>query len=1213
MSTGTLDPTRAADQAAREAAQRVFDRPLIIEAGAGTGKTATLVARILAWCLGPGWERAAGELAAEDRRGKPEPPGMERVASAVLDGVVAITFTEAAAAEMATRVGEALAGVHKGVVPEGFAAAPGVDAEVEGVRAGALLVALDHLTVSTIHAFCRRLLAASPLEAGLHPAFTVDADGAELAAVVDEVVERQQREAFAVEPDAHLLALAEAGRDLQEVAETVVRLATRGFSETALERDPFTTEAMTALGGELLAAIAEFTAAGGDRLRLARGTRKPTEVLDALAATAVEAHGLDPTALESLDRLCDWLRATWIDTGLLKRLREWSKAKFGPREVDALGEVADAVAKVTGSLERRLRALCDLQPVLLDHARRVVAPLLAAARRELRERGIESFDDLLRDARDLLVGHREVAARVRRGIRQLLVDEFQDTDRLQCEILRVLALAGDESRPCLFLVGDPKQSIFGWRDADLGAYEAFVAQVRDAGGEKHLLSVSFRSVPAILGEVSRCVRPVMAEEAGVQPGFQPLLPSVQNEGKVGFDRGRWGPVEMWVAWDDAGNGNDGSTRAGDATAIEAAALAADLRALHDEAGVPWREVGVLLRTSSDLDEYLQALREADVPYLVERDRSYYQRREVIDAVALVRAILDPADHLALVAWLRSAAVGVPDAAWIPLWSRGFPALVTALARPDAAQLEEVQAVVENVCTALPSDSPGLDRIAGWEHNLIAAVWHLAALREAFEREPAAPFVERVRRLTLIEATEAARTLGAFRVANLERFFRELLAAIEASAGDPRAVLRALREATAERREAEEARPRGTVEDAVRVMTLHKAKGLDFDHVYLMQTHKTTEGHRRVASEAREMDGRIEYTLLGAPTPGWAAVEERRERIAEAERVRTLYVALTRAKQRLVVSGNWHGQHDGGSHVQLLYQREGGAPDREELVGLRARARAGATSFVDDLGARWVFPALRGAEPAAARGPRDTAWLPSAAEIAAQAARLASLRADAEVRMERPFSAPASAEAHRLLRLELAAERLGGGEEEGEPRLNRHDGRIAMAVGAAVHRALEMLELGTDLDAALGRERGRLAFTLAEVLGEEERGEALERAGAVLDRLRGSTILARLGEIAPGVVARELPVLLAASDDRDAPVGFVAGAIDLVYRDPLDGGLVIADYKTDEVSGEAEIAARAAVYAPQGAAYRRALQQALGLATPPRFELWFLRADRIVGL
>jgi ATP-dependent exoDNAse (exonuclease V) beta subunit len=163
---------RREDGEARSLAQREYTRPLVLEAGAGTGKTATLVARVVVWCLGPGWERAANELATRPERERTP----ERVAARVLRGVVAITFTEAAAAEMALRVERALAGVEDGELVVGLDESVLPAGEHRVQRAAWLRDVLDQLPVQTIHAYARRLLTAHPFEAGLHPSLEVDAE-----------------------------------------------------------------------------------------------------------------------------------------------------------------------------------------------------------------------------------------------------------------------------------------------------------------------------------------------------------------------------------------------------------------------------------------------------------------------------------------------------------------------------------------------------------------------------------------------------------------------------------------------------------------------------------------------------------------------------------------------------------------------------------------------------------------------------------------------------------------------------------------------------------------------------------------------------------------------------------------------------------------------------------------------------------------------------
>ena len=231
-------------------------------------------------------------------------------------------------------------------------------------------------------------------------------------------------------------------------------------------------------------------------------------------------------------------------------------------------------------------------------------------------------------------------------------------------------------------------------------------------------------------------------------------------------------------------------------------------------------------------------------------------------------------------------------------------------------------------------------------------------------------------------------------------------------------------------------------------------------------------------------------------------------------------------------------------------------------------------------------------------------------------------------MARPFGAAASEEAHAQLREAAgAAERPEGtagdrsdaGAEAGAagaaaPGATAVDGReLAMASGAALHRALELWDLDADPAREMERHRALLPVYLAAVAAGEDAARALPRCHRLLERFVAGGLAARLRELAGRVVARELPVLLAPDPDPPdgaGPVAFVAGAIDLLYRDPGSGALVIADYKTDEVAG-ADLARRTAIYASQGAAYVHAVQAALELAAPPRFELWFVHAGRIV--
>ncbi len=1286
-----IEPLRQADRDARRAAQTRFDRPLVLQAGAGTGKTTTLIGRLLSWTLGTGWERTErrlAERAAAKPFGRPEEVTADRVAAEALGRVVAITFTEAAAAEMAGRTARELASLASGgEVPSWLDAGLLPPAAQRTARARALLGTLDHLAVRTIHAFCRGLLADHPLEAGVHPELVIDADGRRVEAIVQEIVEDRLRAGYGAPGDPHLLALAAKGFGPQEMVEALIALLGSGLPAAELAADPFGTVAVSAFRDRLAAACRTVHGLIAPRLRKTRGqnVRRIEEGLATLGerlqslgadfaselplprpssprpSSPVPSHppprekrensNTAPTGFPSpgeggweetgegtgvralgrgrsepeLTSIKEWA-AELLPGNLVNHLKGWTR-ELKDSEAVLFDEVRTKLAVAAGALVQILEPLACLDPEVLEHGRLALGPLLAAVEGELRSQGVATFDFLLTGAEQLLARQPEVRRQVRRRIDQLLVDEFQDTDRIQCELLRWLALDGPaEERPGLFLVGDPKQSIYGWRNADLRAYDGFVGRVREAGGEVMSLVENFRSVPGILEEVARVIEPVMLPRAGVQPPFEPLLACERRQGDPGFVRGGWAPVEHWVSWEREDEKGAGRTAVGEAAQIEAEALAADVRALHEEHGVRWREIALLLRSTGDLDLYLEELRRARVPFAVGRDKQYYRRREVIEAAALVRAILDPGDHLALLTVLRSSTVGVPDAALIPLWNRQLPKRMTELAGPDPGALAALREAVEGAARAISRETsreiPGIERVHGWERNLLVAVENLARLRRSFATEPADVFVERLRELTLVEATEAARYLGPYRLANLERFFRQLLAAMEEEGGDVTAILRALRRSVAEARDAEEGRPTDGSEDAVSVLTIHGAKGLDFEHVYLLQLHKPPPGDRGPRTEAGRVDGGFEYRLFGAPTLGFDRVEAERRQVEAAERVRLLYVAMTRAKDRVVLAGLWPDQPErperqaakpwdqARTPMELLLSRRD-LPD--DLHARWAEALAGgdtpAWTFADSTGALWKFPALRPRDESSLAAEPERPSLPGPEEIALVAAGLGAERIRAGVRSARPFGGAASEEAHALLR-EQQAERLAS--ERPERRRPVMDRAAAMAAGGAIHRALEEWDLAADPCQEADRQRSLLPAYLAALVEGDELERALTLAGSLLDVFAAGPLLVRLRGLKDHLLARELPVLLPPGEGDRSPVGVVTGAIDLLYRDPRDGRTVVADYKTDEVETEAEIQARAAVYAPQGELYTRAVREALELEESPRFELWFLRVGRVVG-
>lgn len=1184
-------PTASAppDDAARLRAVGEFRAPLLLEAGAGTGKTATLVARVVHWCAGQGWE--AEQLA------RPEDPP-EELALAVLRGVSAITFSEAAAAEMATRVDEALLRIEQSGLedlPPGMRVELLPAGEELKARTRALRAALDHLNVSTIHAFCRRLLAAHPLAVGLDPAFEVDATFERTTLAVREEFEAYLQEAWSDPVDEDLVALAVRGVDLPTIEEALVQLVSDdGARAVDLEEDPFDEQACADLLEGLVQALDEVLEVGA-KVPDAPRARIPAETMALLTETRGQLDSITGRDRAALQGAIELVRARWADGPTKKnsywtRLGKWAQSDFVKGVAEVLGDQQERFSAAAAALRVAMGPFLRLDPEGLELARRVMHRLLARVEAGLRRRGVVTFTDLLVEARRLLVDHPDVAERERRKLSQLLVDEFQDTSATQCDIVGALALEGPaEERPGLFLVGDPKQSIFAWRSADLAAFDDFRKRVEAEGGEALQLTRNFRSGPEVLAEVDRAVDPVMKRKEGVQPEF------------VGLDSREDAPtaqVEYWVSWprdEETGDFEVGArSAAGRSYRTEANAIAADIAGR----GAPWKDHAIVLRASTGVDDYLDELRRRGVPYEVQSDRKYFRRREVVDAAALVRTVLDPLDPLALVTLLRAPSVGVPDAALLPLWEEGLPRRLAWLRDEDEEGLAALDQGVDAAAARIAGKVPGLDPEHDWPACLKATLRVIGRLRGDFHELPGDAWVEQLRRSMLLDASEAGRFLGAYRLANLDRFFRDLTRALQERSGDVASILRTLRANLAREDKSEVSNPASSNNDAVQVLTIHGAKGREFQHVYLAQAHRKGAPNREATIGFGRSEGRVAYVLFGLATPNWYARSARQAEAESAERVRLLYVALTRAKGRQVVLGSWPVVpkrklvRNAQTFADLLEHR---ADIGDALVTLEQRGAADdPTPHIDRFGVTWrlagfVEPVARDAEAGA-----EVSITPLEV-VDGQVEKLGAHRARARKHAVRRFNGRASDGGHLEAAEETAASRFGEGPTG--PGIGRE---AAMEVGTAVHEVLEHLDLTAPLEPQLADARDALTARLS--------GGAATRALELLQL--GRPLIERLHALGDAVLARELPVLLPPGVGLEDPVGFTAGAIDLLYRDPRTDEVVVADFKTDHVTGE-ELQACAAGYAAQCAAYGRAVQEALGLESPPREELWFLHAGEVV--
>jgi ATP-dependent helicase/nuclease subunit A len=677
----------------------------------------------------------------------------------------------------------------------------------------------------------------------------------------------------------------------------------------------------------------------------------------------------------------------------------------------------------------------------------------------------------------------------------------------------------------LFVVGDPKQSIYRFRGADYDAFRRAVETIGDGDALRLTLQTNFRSVPGVVEAVNK----LFSEEstscwlAGeTQPEYEPISSMREDETE--------GPaVEIWTVDGERTHRLDRRRR------VEGQLIAMEVERLRST-GARYKDIQILFRTFASIPTYLRPLRERNIPFVVDGGKDFIKRPEIKQSLAVLRTLAQPSDETALLAFLRSPAGGVPD---------------TELARWAA----------EGLRWDWRHESGDAER-----ERCPRIVQCFALLRELNETTrhvaPDAAVRTIVERFQLLPLAAAAFE-GAQRVANLNK----LVAAASHLTRDGHLSLEDLVDEIEEGGLAEleaDSPLSDDATDAVRITSIHKMKGLESPWVLLPDLARQRGSFPSSGLEfavLRDRDGSVHLAAKnGSESSNAAWIRHHLEHLQheESEETRVLYVALTRARNRLVlISSPGEKKYNKTRWYDALagwgYLPDSVPPDEAELAGGAVRHRL-------------LQP------PAATTGKQPE---PPSREPAAVAAYDEASRRLHELSVP-PFRAP-SAAGHEV---ETVA-------PFGAPGADRE---IAKATGLVIHAALESWD-GEDV-AGLDETAAELARAESDRLGIDS-SELRANVADLLAGFRDSELGSLFGRL--DIVARELPLLL-----RDDTACW-RGSIDLVYRD--GDAYVVADYKTDRVSDEAELRDR---YAGQLAIYARALQSALGVAEPPRAELWLLR-------
>ena len=1060
----SLTPT---DESARERARHDLGTSLVVTAGAGTGKTTLLVDRVCAIVL---------------------------TGAARLDEVAAVTFTENAATTMKLRLRERLEAARTG---EALSPA-------ERARAAAALEVLERANVSTIHALCAAVLQERPLDCGVLPGFRM-ADEGEADVLFAAAWEEWLGERL-TSGDEVLLEALDSGIPLEAQTAWGERTSLRGLARMLIEQrdlvpvaaeDPFDPHrareelhAKTARGKTLAASARE-----GDRL--AAQLVLLADFADQarfLAGDALVAHLLAlPTIPSNAGFKPHWPSPEALAEG--REIAAWTKE----------AKTAWTVGRGAAMHGRLVRAL---------------GGVVALYERRKAQAGVLDFLDLLLRARDALRDRPSVRTYFQRRFRYLIIDEFQDTDPLQVEFARLLA--GD--RPgALVVVGDAKQSIYRFRRAEVRLFRELAREAESARGRAVLhLRQNFRSRPSILRFVNRVFGElIQASDEADQTAYEPIdpPPGLSDEASV---------VALRFPAPTAASGEDLLAAEAGALAAFLAEAARGAHAVRDPGTGQARpsragDVMVLARRLTQVRHLEEAFESAGLRFTVEGGKSFFDRQEVHEALAVLRAVDDPSDRLSLVAALRSSFFGVSD--------RDIVAHALAGGRLDllAAALE---------------DTPGA-------LTLRPALEVLARLHGLRTRLGVPALLDRLYDETRVLAALTGTRRGEAQVANLEKVQTLAREASSLGALTLRGFTNLLAERTSSAREEPDlpsTRPGDP--DTVRVLSVHKSKGLEAPIVALYDT--ADRGRFSPDTVPLWEEGKIAIGFRGGCQPeGWDTLVRREEKRQWAENRRLLYVACTRARDLLVVP---RPPVDAalGEFWRDLVVRLPAASDADVRI-----VDAETLPFPEEKSQRAELWALAGAEGGDAVAAR---WEEERRELVAAAA-------------ERP-------------RVPVSATRLAA--RTAPPPAVGLDG-AGRDFGSLVHRLLEWVPLEAGEEPPPERVRA-MADALAPAYGLDD--AAARRASDQVARALALPVLQRAGRAAR--VWREMRVWF--SDGEN----LVEGVVDLVFEE--EGQLVIVDYKTDNVAEEQALV-QAAHHAPQLQLYGRGLAQASGQPVRERLVLF----------
>jgi ATP-dependent helicase/nuclease subunit A len=1052
---------------------------IAVTAGAGSGKTLSLVGRYLHLL----------------EQGYP------------IRSILAITFTEKAAREMRSRIRNALS-------------------HVERLTLNVQRPNIDAARIGTIHSLCAEILRSHPAEAGLDPQFEVLEEGL-ASAMQAEAVESALAWATSDEPSAALFGVFKEN----ELRQILNSLMSRRLDISPL---PIRGEGsgVRAFALSLSSHLATYldSEAWLDSLSVLNSLRSksPEDKLE-LARQAVLV-AWDKVQSARAAQKWDDILASLAD--LRKAIDTRGGQKGNWNDIETARDVMKALKEI---YEENLKFLAEKSRFSLDEQVAKYLPavygLFGKTIQEYQTRKDErqalDFDDLESLTARLLTNHPAVREQIQSDLRAVLVDEFQDTNDRQRQIVYALTgfnpqlpITNYQSPVNLFIVGDSKQSIYRFRQADVTVFRKVQSDIQYAGGELINLDLTFRAHKPLLDSLNTLLAPILGEtDDPARPYLVPFAPLRAYRQNPERENIKPPFIEFHLGLGESAE--EGRTSA-------AQNLAQRLRQLHETEDFAWGDMALLFRSSTAFPVYESALEAAGIPFVTVAGRGFYDRPEIRDLLNALAAIADPTDDLALVGLLRSPAFAIPDS---EIYRLRFPNGATT----PAKFIDSIKRNTEHATSS-------------------SFIFHLSSLLEELHvlagRAPAATILKRLLDLSNYRAILSTDPNGARMIRNVDKLLADAHRSRLVSLTDFLAYIQTLRDVSFREGEAPaDASSAG----AVQLMTVHKAKGLEFPLTVLADA-----AHQ---SHARADKIQLTDTLLldlrddDFHPAAWQLASLREAALDDAEDRRLLYVAATRAKEKLLISGHVKVKKDGsltlGGWLSKFSFLEMSTPEAFPLN------QPGLTAALYPISRADASASPARAAPSPADSPRESDLLPPLAPAAPLA--------DEKTR------ARESDPPQRVWRIVSKTKR---------PRAP------AWLVGRLVHEALRRWRFPDDsFDAFL------YPFALESGLtAEDEIRAAIHESRKLLERLRAHPLFRELDSAEHH---HEVPYY--------SPEG--RGIIDLLYR--IGETWTIIDFKTDEVRSDEE--ARSAIsqngYDRQVARYAQAI--ATQLNVQPKTRLVFL--------